>query len=404
MAEFIDEVKVFARAGAGGNGIVAWRREAMVSMGGPAGGDGGNGGDVVFVADDSKTSLISLKYGPHVRAENGENGRSKNQFGANGKDVVVHVPVGTQVFDFDTGEELCDLTEVGQRAVVCKGGSGGFGNTRFKSSTNQAPDFAKKGLDGDEKTLRVSLRLMADVGLLGFPNAGKSTFLRTVSAAKPAVADYPFTTLTPKLGVVETDDYKTFVIADVPGLIEGASDGAGLGIRFLKHLERVRVLCHLIEAPAEWQQAEEPDGSGESNGESDAATDDDTSADVGEVEAAETVAVEPPQVDHLVKRYQALRQELEKFSAQLAMRPEICVLSKIDLLPENPMDAPEVLALKRHLDTERTPLFFMSAVTGKGVEDLKRGLLEKVEEKDPARVEVAPYDPLAKDRREAKKR
>lgn len=402
MAEFIDEVKVFARAGSGGNGIVAWRREAMVSMGGPAGGDGGNGGDVVFVADDSKTSLISLKYGPHVRAENGENGRSKNQFGANGKDVVVHVPVGTQVFDFETGEELCDLTEVGQRAVVCKGGSGGFGNTRFKSSTNQAPDFAKKGLEGEEKTLRVSLRLMADVGLLGFPNAGKSTFLRTVSAARPAVADYPFTTLTPKLGVVETDDYKTFVIADVPGLIEGASDGAGLGIRFLKHLERVRVLCHLIEAPAEWQQAEEP----ASNGETAAADVDDSAEEDGEVAADESaaIAVEPPPVDHLVQRYQALRQELEKFSAQLAMRPEICVLSKIDLLPDNPLDAPEVLALKRHLDTERTQLFFMSAVTGKGVEDLKRGLLAKVEEKDPARVEVAPYDPLAKDRKEAKKR
>ena len=403
MANFIDEVKVYARAGGGGNGIVAWRREALVPLGGPAGGDGGNGGDVVFLADDSKTSLISLKYAPHVRAENGENGRGKNQFGANGKDNVVHVPVGTQVFDAETGEELCDLVSVGQRAVVCKGGSGGFGNTRFKSSSNQAPDFAKKGLEGEEKVLRVSLRLMADVGLLGFPNAGKSTFLRSVSAARPEVADYPFTTLTPKLGVVETDDYKTFVIADVPGLIEGASEGAGLGIRFLKHLERVRVICHLIEAPPTWHRTEV-------DGEENAAAADDV-VDAEDQEGADEEADDgsippagPPDVNHLVDRYQALRRELDRFSDQLAMRPEICVLSKTDVLTGEPLDTPEVLALKRHLDTERTPLYFMSAVTGDGVVTLKRALLAKIEEKDPSRVEVAPYDPLAKDRKLSRKR
>lgn len=365
MASFVDEVVIQAKAGDGGDGAVAWRREKYIPKGGPAGGDGGNGGDIRLVADESVNSLLDYKYKPHLTANDGERGRGKNQYGANGDDIVARVPVGTQVFDEDTGEMLCDLTEPGEEAVVCHGGSGGWGNTRFMTSTRQAPDFAKPGLPGEERRLRLSLKLLADVGLLGFPNAGKSTFLATVSAARPKIADYPFTTLAPQLGVVGIGEAKSFVLADIPGLIEGAAEGAGLGIRFLKHLERVRVLCHLIEAPSELYGDDDGD---------------------------------PEQGSRVLARYQKLRRELEAFSEDLAALDEIVVISKIDLLEgSDPKQDPEVIALKDVLDEQGTPLFFMSAASQQGVEDVKWALWQRVQrETNPysAKPEKKPFDPL----------
>jgi len=361
-ATFIDEVVIHVKAGDGGNGAVAWRREKYVPRGGPAGGDGGNGGDVVLVADESVRSLLDFKYKPHLTAKDGENGRSKNQFGAAGDDVIARVPIGTQITDVDTGEILCDLTEDGQREVVCHGGSGGHGNTRFATSTNQAPEFAKPGLPGEERQLQLSLKLMADVGLLGFPNAGKSTFLSVVTAAKPKIADYPFTTLIPKLGVVGLETGESFVLADIPGLIEGASEGAGLGHRFLKHLERVRVLLHLIEAPTELY--------------------------------GDAPAVDESRVLH---RYLALREELREFDDDLAHTPEIVAISKCDLLDGPPMENPEIARLKRVLDESKTPLFFLSAVTHTGLEEIKRACWTEVRRElhDEGADVKKPYDPLA---------
>jgi GTP-binding protein len=360
--KFIDEAVIYAKAGDGGDGAVAWRREKFVPRGGPAGGDGGNGGDVIFVADDSVHSLLDFKYQRHVRAKRGENGRPKNQFGAAGDDATVKVPPGTQVFDEDSGELLCDLVEDGDTSVVCEGGSGGHGNSRFATSTRQAPDFAKPGLPGEERNLRLELKLLADVGLLGYPNAGKSTFLSVVSAAKPKVADYPFTTLVPKLGVVGVDLGKSFVLADIPGLIEGASEGHGLGIQFLKHLERVRVLCHLVEAPGP-QLAEDEQRVDDSR---------------------------------LLYHYISLREELRRYDADLSERPEVVVVSKIDLLDEeNPADNPEVAALKAFLDERKIPLHFMSAPIDVGVDELKKVLWREVrQDRSPSPERPAPYDPL----------
>lgn len=340
MATFVDEVVIFARAGDGGDGAVAWRREKYVPKGGPAGGDGGNGGSVVLLADESVHSLLDYKYKPHLTAKDGEKGRSKNMYGANGDDVVARVPVGTQIFDEDTGELLADLKTAGETVVVCHGGSGGWGNTRFMSSTRQAPDFSKPGLPGEERRLRLSLKLLADVGLLGFPNAGKSTFLSVVSAARPKIADYPFTTLIPQLGVVGLGEGESFVLADIPGLIEGAAEGAGLGIRFLKHLERVRVLCHLIEAPNELWPEDEP-------------------------------RVDDSRVLH---RYLALRKELSGYSEELAALPEVVVISKLDVAGSDVLQDPEVQALKARLSQQGEALLAMSAATGEGVEQVKYAL------------------------------
>lgn len=360
---FIDEVEIYAKAGDGGDGAVAWRREKFVPRGGPAGGDGGNGGDVVLIADEGKHSLLDFKYKPRLVAKNGEPGRSKSQFGARGEDAVAKVPVGTQVFDAETGELLVDLKEPDQRAVVCRGGSGGWGNARFVTPARQAPDFAKPGLPGEERRLRLSLKLLADAGLLGFPNAGKSTFLARVSAARPKVADYPFTTLVPNLGVVRVGEGESFVLADVPGLIEGASEGAGLGIRFLKHLERVRVLCHLVEAPSDFlEPTSEPHGS------------------------------------RPLARYQALRRELVRFSEALAEVPEIVVLNKIDLMQLAPEDDEEVRTLKAHLDERGAPLLFMSGASGEGVHEVVRALWDAVRAhgggKGPEARKRRAFDPL----------
>ncbi|MBI1944726.1 MAG: GTPase ObgE [Deltaproteobacteria bacterium] len=350
---FIDEVTLQAKAGDGGNGIVAWRREAHVPMGGPAGGDGGDGGDVVIVADEGIHSLLDYRYQAHLRAKNGAPGRGKKQAGEQGLDVVAKVPIGTQVIDADTGELLADLTEHGQVCVACKGGNGGFGNQHFATPSRQGPDFAKPGLPGEERRLTLSLKLMADVGLLGFPNAGKSTLLSRVSAARPKIGNYPFTTLVPQLGVVRVDGEHSMVMADIPGLIEGAHQGAGLGIQFLKHLERVRVLCHLIEAPL-------PDLEEDAD---------------------------------LVGRYRALREELVAYSTHLSELPEVVVLNKMDLLADRA--APAVEKLERHLDKLGVPLLFMSGVSGQGTREVVFALWREVR-RDRGPVPAKVFSPFAR--------
>jgi GTP-binding protein len=248
--KFLDEAKVYVRSGDGGNGCVAFRREKFIEFGGPSGGDGGRGGDVVAEAVDGLNTLIDYRYQQHFKARAGANGMGKDRHGASAADVVLKVPVGTQIFDTDKETLLADLTEAGQRVVLAQGGNGGFGNAHFKSSTNRAPRHANPGQPGEERWIWLRLKLIADAGLVGLPNAGKSTFLAKVSAAKPKIADYPFTTLNPQLGVVAMDDAE-FVLADIPGLIEGAHEGAGLGDRFLGHVERCRVLLHLVDGTGE---------------------------------------------------------------------------------------------------------------------------------------------------------
>ena len=331
---FIDETIVIAQSGCGGDGIVAWRREKGVPKGGPAGGDGGKGGDVLLVADASKRSLLDLRAKAKLQAQDGQKGAPKNCHGRNGADCCVHVPVGTQVFDAQSHELLADLTQRGKQAVVCYGGRGGRGNSHFVTSTRQAPEKAQQGEQGQERQLRLSLKLMADVGLLGFPNAGKSTLLASISAARPKIASYPFTTLRPQLGVVELEESRTFVVADIPGLVEGASQGAGLGIRFLKHLERVRVLCHLVELPM--------DESGHER------------------------------ADEVVSRYKTLRGELHQFNSSLCQVPEIVVLSKCDILGREDLKKSECYAaLRREIPLE-TPVLAMSVATASGVRNLVR--------------------------------
>lgn len=290
--KFVDEVEIRAEAGDGGSGIVSFRREKYVPDGGPDGGDGGDGGSVYLQADENLNTLIDYQFERFHRAERGTNGQSRNCTGKKGEDLFVKVPVGTRIMDVDTQESLGDLTQNGQRIVVAKGGFHGLGNARFKSSTNRAPRQKTLGTPGEVRNLKLELMLLADVGLLGLPNAGKSTFIRSVSAAKPKVADYPFTTLIPNLGVVRPEANKSFVIADIPGLIEGASDGAGLGIRFLKHLERCRVLLHIID-------------------------------------------VMPVDGSNPVDNAFAIINELHQYSPKLAEKPRWLVFNKIDLLPED---------------------------------------------------------------------
>src|SRR5881227_3269313 len=248
--KFLDEAKVYIKSGDGGNGCVAFRREKFIEFGGPNGGDGGRGGDVIMTAVNGLNTLIDYRYQQHFTAQNGRAGMGKDRAGANGKDMLMKVPAGTQIYEEDGETLLADLTDVGQTVVIAKGGNGGFGNAHFKSSTNQAPRHANPGLPGEERTIRLRLKLIADAGLVGLPNAGKSTFLASVTAARPKIADYPFTTLHPGLGVVEVDG-REFVLADIPGLIEGAHAGAGLGDRFLGHVERCRVLLHLVDGTIE---------------------------------------------------------------------------------------------------------------------------------------------------------
>lgn len=323
---FFDEAKIYVRSGDGGDGCIAFRREKFVPFGGPSGGNGGRGGDVYLVVDRNLNTLYHFKKQVHFKAGRGGRGGSKNQQGKDGADLSIPVPPGTVVYDAETGELLADLVEEGQRVLVAKGGRGGRGNAAFASPTYQAPHLAEHGEPGQERWLRLELKLIADVGIIGMPNAGKSTLLAAVSAARPKIADYPFTTLQPNLGVVTVDDYSTFVLADLPGLIEGASEGAGLGHQFLRHVERTRLLIHLL------------------NG-----------------------AAEDPLAD-----YQVINRELALFSPQLAARPQIVVLNKMDL-PDAQAWWPRV---QEAMQARKVEAHAISAVTGQGVKALMRRTYE----------------------------
>ena len=361
---FIDEVKIEVQAGDGGGGIVAWRREKYVPKGGPAGGDGGDGGSVRFVADESMHSLLDFRYNPLLRAQKGAMGLGKGMHGKNGKDFIARVPVGTQVYDFHSDALIVDFLEHGQEAVVALGGSGGHGNARFSSSTRRAPDFAKPGLPGETKILKLSLKVLADVGLLGYPNAGKSTLLSVISAARPKVADYPFTTLTPQLGVVQVELGKSFVMADIPGLIEGAADGAGLGIQFLKHLERVRVICHLVEPLPEWM------------------AEDDSLAD-------------EEKLKKLQEKYLSLRAELKNYSEELAGVPEVVVLSKKDLLESHEEHQELIAQFKEFLKNRGTQVFEISSAQKSGLRDLVFCLWDHVKKEKGVQEDAVPtFDPI----------
>jgi GTP-binding protein len=345
--KFLDEAKVYIRSGDGGNGCVAFRREKFIEFGGPSGGNGGRGGDVVIQAVDGLNTLIDYRYQQHFKAQKGVGGMGKDRHGANGKDIVLKVPVGTQVFDEDRETMLFDFTDLGQTFVIAEGGNGGFGNAHFKSSTNRAPRHANPGQPGEERWIWLRLKLIADAGLVGLPNAGKSTFLAASSAAKPKIADYPFTTLHPQLGVVLIDG-REFVLADIPGLIEGAHEGTGLGDRFLGHVERCRALLHLVDGTCE----------------------------------------------HAGKAYKTVRAELEAYDQGLADKTEIVALNKADAL--SPEDLKQQLArLKRA--AKKTPLV-LSAATGKGVPEALRALLEVVGDasrtpKAKNAAEAAPWQP-----------
>ncbi|MGQ4879112.1 Obg family GTPase CgtA [Billgrantia sp. LNSP4103-1] len=323
--QFVDEASIIVEAGRGGNGCLSFRREKYVPKGGPDGGDGGHGGSVYLLGDDALNTLIDFKYQRFYQAESGRPGQGRQMSGRAGSDLVVKVPVGTTVIDEDTLEVIADVTEIGQQVLVAQGGRRGLGNIHFKSSTNRAPRRTTPGTDGERRNLRLEMKVMADVGLLGMPNAGKSTLIRSVSAAKPKVADYPFTTLVPNLGVVKLGMHEHFVMADVPGLIEGASDGAGLGLRFLKHLTRTRLLFHVVDvAPFD---------------ESDP------------VEAAKAIA-----------------HELEQFSPTLAERPRWLVINKLDLVPEDEQEA-RVQLIVEGLAWEG-PVYRISAISGEGTDAL----------------------------------
>ncbi|HET8783290.1 MAG TPA: GTPase ObgE [Pyrinomonadaceae bacterium] len=330
---FIDRAKIHVQGGDGGNGVTAFRREKFVPRGGPSGGDGGRGGDVILVADGSLNTLLHLRYNPQHTAQRGAHGEGSNRSGREGEDLVVRVPVGTQIFDATTGELLHDLNHDADRWLAARGGRGGFGNAHFTSSTNRAPRYHQSGSRGEERELQLELKLLADVGLVGFPNAGKSTFISTVSAARPKIADYPFTTLEPHLGVVDLGDFRTFVIADIPGLIEGAHTGAGLGDRFLRHIERTKLLLHLV--------------------------------DVSSVSGREAVS-----------DYETVNRELASYNQDLATRPQFVVATKIDAL-----DEPERLeSLKQSALNDEKPFFAISSATGEGVRELVNAIAAKLEE------------------------
>ena len=321
---FIDEVTVRVRSGAGGDGSKSFRREKYVPFGGPDGGDGGRGGDVVLVADRNLATLSDPRLRRECRAENGVPGSGGNRSGRNGADLVIRVPIGTLVRDADDDpdcEPIADLVEDGARCVVATGGRGGRGNTRFKTATRQAPDFAEPGKPGEERTLHLSLKLLADVGLIGLPNAGKSTLLRRISAARPRVADYPFTTLVPNLGVAEVGE-RRFVVADIPGLVEGASEGAGLGDRFLRHVERTRVLIHLIDVGNSLLEERDP-----------------------------------------LEAYETIRTELAAHAGSLAERREIVALNKVDLVADRDVLTP----LQKALEARGRRVLRIASATGEGV-------------------------------------
>ncbi len=328
---FIDEVTIWVKAGDGGNGCLAFRREKYVPRGGPSGGDGGRGGNVVLVSNPHYNTLLHLRYNPEHRAERGRHGEGSQRTGRDGADVEVAVPVGTVVFDAASGELVQDFNGPDQRLVVARGGRGGRGNARFATSTHQAPTEHEPGRPGEERRLRLELKLLADVGLVGFPNAGKSTLISRISAARPKIADYPFTTLEPHLGVVSVDDLRTFVVADIPGLIEGAHLGHGLGTRFLRHIERTRLLAHLV--------------------------------DVSEASGRDPV-----------QDFEVVLRELESFSPDLAAKPMLVVATKMDAA----QDPKRVAALRALARRQRLPFLTISSVTGEGIARLKRAMAERV--------------------------
>ncbi len=331
MAKFIDRAKIFVQGGHGGNGCVAFRREKFVPKGGPSGGSGGKGGDVILVADRNVHTLLDFKYKRHYRAERGRHGEGNKRTGKSGKDLIIKVPVGTVVRDVETGELLGDLTRHGERLIVARGGRGGRGNAEFATPTRQAPDFAEPGEPGEERWIELELKLLADVGLIGFPNAGKSTFLSKISAAKPEIADYPFTTLRPILGVAKVGDF-SFVVADIPGLIEGAHAGKGLGHEFLRHVERTKLLLHLIDL---------------------------TNPEMEPLEA-----------------FEKINRELELYSPELVKKPQIVVGTKIDALS----DRSKIEELKRAFEERGYPFFAVSAVTGEGMKGLMHFVSSKLKE------------------------
>lgn len=343
---FVDEVAIYVKAGDGGNGCMSFRREKFIEFGGPNGGDGGDGGSVFMEADHNLNTLLDYRYTRKFQARRGENGKGSDRTGARGEDLVLKVPVGTTVIDADTQEIIGDLTEDGQRLLVAQGGWHGLGNTRFKSSTNRAPRQTTDGTSGEARNLKLELKVLADVGLLGLPNAGKSTFIRSVSAAKPKVADYPFTTLAPNLGVVEVGRFKTFVIADIPGLIEGASQGAGLGTRFLKHLTRTCLLLHIVDlAPID--QSDPAD-------------------------AAETIV-----------------NEITAFSPSLAERDRWLVLNKIDQLLDDEREEYKQAVIERL--NWKGPVFTVSALDREGTVELSQAIMRYLDERDQRIAEDSEY-------------
>jgi GTP-binding protein len=355
--KFIDEALIEVHAGKGGDGIAAFRREKYIPYGGPSGGDGGRGGTVYGVADRNLNTLIEYRYARIHRARNGENGQGSDCYGAGGDDLTLAFPVGTVITDADTGEVIADLATDGQRAVLAKGGKGGLGNLHFKSSTNRAPRQFTRGEPGESRRLKLELRILADVGLLGLPNAGKSTFIRAVSAARPKVADYPFTTLHPHLGVVRVDVNRAFVVADIPGLIEGAAEGAGLGHQFLRHLQRTRLLLHLVDvAPAD--EAADP--------------------------AADAAAIV---------------EELRKYDEALYRKPRWLVVNKIDLIPEDERAARIDAFVRRYRErasADALRVFAISALSGEGCRELTFAVAEFLDQAGRAEVEgtIAADTPL----------
>ena len=342
---FIVRVKIRVTAGDGGDGVTAFRREKFVERGGPAGGDGGKGGDVLMEASEGYNTLLHLRYNPEHKAGRGHHGEGSNKAGKAGKNVLVKVPVGTEVYDVETSERIFDFTEAGQRFTVAHGGRGGFGNAHFKSSTNQAPRYHQDGGEGEFVELQLELKLIADVGLLGFPNAGKSTLISVISAAKPKIADYPFTTLEPNLGVVSVDEYKTFVVADIPGLIEGASEGAGLGDRFLRHVERTKILLHLV--------------------------------DVSSFSGRDPV-----------EDYEAINHELKNYDPELAARPQIVVATKIDVLE----DEARLEALANRAAQDRRQFLKISSVARKGIKELVYTVSKRLDGLAEEEIEVNDVD------------
>jgi GTP-binding protein len=336
--KFVDEASIDVKAGDGGNGCVSFRREKFIPKGGPDGGDGGDGGSIYLVADTGLNTLADFRYDRRFRAQRGENGSGRNCTGRSGEDLEVRVPAGTLVYDDDTGELLGDLVSGEQRLLVARGGFHGIGNARYKSSTNRTPRQSKPGTPGEQRTLRLELKLLADVGLLGKPNAGKSTLIRAISSARPKVADYPFTTLYPNLGVVRVAAHRSFVVADIPGLIEGAADGAGLGIQFLKHLSRTGLLLHVVD-------------------------------------------VAPPDGSDPVDDVNAVVREMEAFSTELGERERWLVLNKVDLLPETERET-RCAAIVQRLGW-RGPVFTTAALSQQGTQELVFAIMERIEQQQP---------------------